>query len=353
MNITAEALAPVLREYDISGKIEQITYYYNETDDSRIKIIAKLDVEQRDPLVIKLLRDPSRTHAQLEKQYRFAEHLRRNGIPTPERYTVGGEFCLSRTVDGEKVDVVLEDWVGDSLTAIDHAAAGEIGSLLARIHRVSFRDNRRIGTVPRFNAVGDNDYNGFGEFEKLSDILQISRLPSIEHPAELCSRPALCRELVYIGGQKLDAARALWERLPNCAVQGDISLRSITRRQGGLYVFDFNNAGDETLMSDMILEGLLLTYGSPLAEGLTDADRPAIFTSFYNGYKKICPLTQDELYAAYEIYPFYSAFLRARVDRLRAAINSRDSASVDALLDETYALLTADARRVFSPELFA
>ena len=50
-----------------------------------------------------------------------------------------------------------------------------------------------------------------------------------------------------------------------------------------LGIFDYNIAGDETLVGDMVLEGLLTANEMDLAEGLSDTERIELFRSFYNG----------------------------------------------------------------------
>lgn len=49
-------------------------------------------------------------------------------------------------------------------------------------------------------------------------------------------------------------------------------------------IIDINNiAGDETLVGDMVLEGLLTANEMDLSNGLTDKDRPELFRWFFKG----------------------------------------------------------------------
>lgn len=360
MNITLETAARLLGEYGISSEITGIGYYSDYSGADGIKIIARIDVKHRPPLVLKLLREAAHPHEQIERQCLFSEHLRRNGIPTPERYSKGGEYCLDRVVDGERVDVTLEDWCGEELTAIDRDTAAEAGKLMARIHRISFRDNFKIGAPTLFGALGRNDVSGLGKFREMYKKAEESRFKSVTYPHPLCTKLALFGEIIDIFEQKLANASAVWDRLPRGAVQGDISINNLTWRDGRLTVFDYNNAGDETLIGDMVLEGLLTAYESELAEGLTDSDRNSIFLSFLDGYRSICPLTHDERIAACELYPAYNALWFSRIsscegrfpDSLEAVMERGDCERADELLSELYGLITADARKIFASELF-
>lgn len=354
MNITPELIAPLLREYGISTAITNVEYFINrQNSDDNIKIVAKVEVRHRSPLVLKLTREPSHSHIEIERQCVFAEHLRRNGIATPEHYSAAGNYCLERTIDGVRVNVVLEDFAESETSAVDVKAAREAGKLMARIHRLSFRDNFKIGAPTMFNALGRNNVSGIDRFRELAEKAEASMIKSVSFPHRFCKKPELCREIIAIYDRKLASAADVWGRLPCSAVQGDISVSNLYTSGDRLGVFDFNNAGDETLIGDMILEGLLMANESKLAEGLSDSDRPAIFRSFLDGYRSICPLTSDERMAACELYPAYSALWFTKVERLSELMHTPGACEkADEMLGEMYGEINSDARRIFASELF-
>lgn len=353
MNITPEILAPLLREYGISSEITDIEFFIDRADGENIKIVAKVDVKHREPLVIKLLRESRHYHAVIERQCVFAEHLRRNGIATPEHYSAGGVYSIERVVDGVRLSVALEDFAASEIAAVDGDSAFEAGKLMARIHRLSFRDNFKIGSPSRFNALGKNMVSGIEAFRKLADDAEASMIKSITYPHRFCKKPVLCREIIAIYDRKLATAADVWGRLPCSAVQGDISTGNLYRAADRLGVFDFSDSGDETLIGDMLLEGLMMANESKLADGLTDADRPAIFKRFLDGYRSICPLTPDERMAACELYPAYSALWFSRVDKLSELMHTPGCCDkADEMLNGMYDTISSDARRIFASELF-
>lgn len=354
MNITPEIIAPLLREYGISTAVTNVEFFINrQSADNNIKIVAKVEVKHREPLVLKLIREPAHSHGEIERQCVFAEHLRRNGIATPEHYSASGNYCLERTIDGVRVNVVLEDFAASETEAVDPEVAREAGKLMARIHRLSFRDNFKIGAPSLFNALGQNGASGIESFRELAEHAEASMVKSVSYPHRFCKKPELCREIITIYDRKLASAADVWGRLPCSAVQGDITISNLYNAGDRLGVFDFNNAGDETLIGDMILEGLTMANEAVLAEGLTDADRPGIFRSFLDGYRAICPLTPDERMAACELYPAYSALWHTKVDALAKLMHTPgECEKADELLSAMYEEINSDARKIFASELF-
>lgn len=353
MNITSENIAPLLREYGISSEITAVEPLVDRQDGDSAELAAKVSVKHRGPLVIWLLRSPGLSHAGIERRCVFAEHLRRNGIATPEHYSAGGAYSLERVVDGIRFSVVLEDFAEGELEAVDQDSAREAGRLMARIHRLSFRDNFKIGSPSRFNALGKNGVSGIEAFRQLADEAEASMIKSIAYPHRFCKKPGLCREIIAIYDRKLASAADVWGRLPCCAVQGGIAVGHLYSAGDRLGAFGFKNAGDETLIGDMILEGLLLADSPKLAAGLSDADRPEIFKSFLDGYRSICPLTPDERMAACELYPAYSALRVSRVEKLSELMRTPGCCDkADEMLSEMYGAINSDARRIFASELF-
>ena len=73
--------------------------------------------------------------------------------------------------------------------------------------------------------------------------------------------------------EKRTRIRGDWEKLPKAAVQGDISINNLAHGKDGLIVFDYNNAGDEVQVCDLVMEGLLTAYEMELPDGIPAAYR--------------------------------------------------------------------------------
>ena len=133
----------VLRDYGIPETLRDFSelqrYHYERYDpDSReVRLILRLRLEGRAPLVLRFKNEEDVTQALLESQCRFAQTLRESGIPTPRQYRA--ESCFTRwyRIGGYEVLAALEDFAEGQITVVDAAAAEQTGALLARTHRIA------------------------------------------------------------------------------------------------------------------------------------------------------------------------------------------------------------------------
>ena len=112
---------------------------------------------------------------------------------------------------------------------------------------------------------------------------------------------------------KLERIRAMWETLPKAAVQGDISINNLVHSEDGLIVFDYNNAGDEVLISDLVMEGLLTAYEMELPDGTPASYREQIFPALVKGYLSVRLLSEAERKTAWEVYTLYHGLWFTRI----------------------------------------
>lgn len=224
------------------------------------------------------------------------------------------------------VNVTVEDYLGDEIKAIDFNDAFKIGQLMARMHKISEKGNCHIGANTIFNIVGYNEVSGDDEFVKLGESNKID------------SEMYLKIKKLYI--TKLNRVKSSWNKLPKFAVQGDISINNLTSIGEEIGIFDFNIAGDETLVGDMVLEGLLTANEMELAKGLTDKDRKEIFNCFFQGYISERPLLYDEKSILSEIYSISSALWFSKIEyaenSLTKLVERNEYDKVDILLNEIY-----------------
>ncbi len=111
----------------------------------------------------------------------------------------------------------------------------------------------------------------------------------------------------------MNALRSVWDKLPAAAVQGDISINNLSVGENGLIVFDYNNAGDEVLVSDLVLEGLLTAYEMDLPAGTDRSYRELLFPAFLRGYLSARKLSPEEADTAWTIYTLYHALWFTRI----------------------------------------
>ncbi|MBQ2202444.1 MAG: hypothetical protein II412_07700 [Clostridia bacterium] len=313
-----------------ASKGEPTVFLHEEDEDGYFKHIIGVTTTDGRCLVLKFvhefldgeLSELSAERAVREKQCAFASFLRENGILTPRFYRSDGHFCLETACSGVPCIATVEDDCGEEIREITEPLAFRIGALVAQIHTLSLAHGYRIGCGTLFSAAEQNDVDCMDRFLTLakSDGIDPSLLAQIEAHIE----------------RKRAALTAEWDTLPKSAVQGDISINNLIDTPDGLLVFDYNNAGDVVLVSDLVLEGLLTAYEMDLPENVPASYRERLFPAFLNGYLSVRELTEGEQRIGWEIYTLYHALWFTRIvyneDSLEKRLQRNDYDGANALL---------------------
>lgn len=332
--IDREAVEHILRLYGFdTGYTAQKIYLQNTGDNGYLKLIFCVALESGRMLVIKILHkddDLLQERQKTEKQSAFFEMMRSHGIRTPVRYQANGKYCIGYVYHGSPCNVTVEDWCGEEITAITTDLARQIGELMARMHTISLENKCEIGHRTLFSAAYWNDVDSFPEF------CEITRDEKLDQ--------AVVAQIKALRDEKLARIRAVWETLPKAAVQGDISINNLVQSDNGLIVFDYNNAGDEVLISDLVMEGLLTAYEMELQDGAPASDRQRIFPAFLRGYLSVRTLCDAERAAAWEVYTLYHGLWFTRIvsndDSLEQLVKKGDYACANGLLAKMLADMT-------------
>ena len=301
--IEKEVIDAILHRYGFAGTVtEQKSYIYAIEENGWMKLIFRVTLEDGTMLVIKLLHeddDPAAELTKIENQSVFSERMRSCGIRTPKRYRAEGRYCTAYPYRDQPCLVTVEDWCGEEIREITTDIAYQIGELMARMHLRSLEHGCVIGHRTLFSAAYWNDVDVFPEF---CEITKDERLDQ-----GTAARIKSLRE------EKLGRIRAVWESLPKAAVQGDISINNLVHDDDGLIVFDYNNAGDEVLISDLVMEGLLTAYEMDLPSGATASYRELLFPAFLKGYLSVRSLNEAEADTAWEVYTLYHSLWFTRI----------------------------------------
>lgn len=332
--IETEVIETTLRLFGFPQQVtEQKGYIHGIEEDGRLKLIFRVTLESGKMLVIKLLHEDDDLATELqkvEKQSIFSEVMRRHGIKTPKRYQADGAYCREFTYHDLPCMVTVEDWCGEEITQITTDIACQIGALMARMHSISLENKCEIGHRTLFSAAYWNDVDSFPEF---CDITKDEKLDQ-----EVVARIKALRD------EKLERIRAVWETLPKSAVQGDLSINNLVLDDDGIVVFDYNNAGDEVLISDLVMEGLLTAYEMDLPEGTPASHREQLFPALLKGYLSVRPLSKAEAAAAWEVYTLYHGLWFTRIvyndDSLDQLVKNGDYEAANRLLNKMLADMT-------------
>lgn len=328
MKIELKDISNVLDLYNINSDICEYEFFIDRFDNetAEFKFIAKVDLSNEKSLVVKFIRQEMSPHNVIEEQSRFSEHLRSRGVLTPKRYKSGDSYCAKYPFNGLTLDITVEDYLGEEITAIDNSLAFKIGQLMGQNHSIAEADNLHINANTIFNVIGYNEVSGYDDFVKFGNDGLINQ--------EIFDK--ICR----IYNEKLNRLKLVWDSLPKYATQGDYSANNLTCIGDKLGIFDYNNAGDETLVGDMILEGLLTAYENNLAESLTDSDRIELFKSFVDGYISQRPLSEKERAVFDDIYAISWGLWFTRIcyndNSLEKLIERQDHKKTEELLRKIY-----------------
>lgn len=297
-----EAAREILRIYGFSEPFELHKVYIHESGrNDYFELIFAVDLADGKRLVVKILHEEDllEERRNTENQSRFSECIRSKGIRTPIRYAAGGRFCNEFLWQDKRFNVTIEDWCGEEITEITVETARRIGELMARIHSLSLEEGFAIGCGTLFSAAYWNDVDVFDRFCEIAKDVRLDQ--------EIVRRIKVQRE------EKLARLRKVWKRLPKAAVQGDISINNLVSDDDGLIVFDYNNAGDEVLVSDLVLEGLLTAYEMELPPDAPDSYREQLFPAMLKGYLSVRTLSEAECAAAWDIYTLYHGLWFTRI----------------------------------------
>ena len=307
--------------------------YNGEHGDNLVKVILSVLLKNGKRVVIKILHEQDdllKDRAKIEKQSAFSEFMRQNGIKTPMRYMASGRYCNEYIYNDLPCNVTVEDWCGEEIMEINTDISYKIGELMARMHILSSENKCEIGSGTLFSAAYWNDVDSFQEF------CEIGKNENLDQ--------TIVEQIKKLHDEKLEAIRAVWDRLPKAAVQGDISINNLVYGEDELIVFDYNNAGDEVLISDLVMEGLLTAYEMDLPEGTDQSCREQFFPALLNGYLSIRKLSEEEANTAWIVYTLYHSLWFSRVvyndDSLEKLVDKEDYAAANRLLAQMLADMT-------------
>lgn len=326
----------VLELYGLDAAFSEQKEYINyngEHGDNLVKVILSVLLENGKHVVIKILHEQDdllKDRAKIEKQSAFSEFMRQNGIKTPMRYMANGRYCNEYIYNDLPCNVTVEDWCGEEIMEINTDISYKIGELMARMHILSLENKCEIGCGTLFSAAYWNDVDSFQDFCEIGKNENLNQ--------------TIIEQIKKLHDEKLEAIRAVWDRLPKAAVQGDISINNLVYGEDELIVFDYNNAGDEVLISDLVMEGLLTAYEMNLPEEADQSCREQILPALLNGYLSIRKLSEEEANTAWIVYTIYHSLWFSRVvyndDSLEKLVKKEDYAAANRLLAQMLADMT-------------
>ena len=324
MEICEQDLIACFRQFGIKKKIRRWHILADGPDHPvpydviRLIIFAELEGDTA-KYVVKYIREPIFTTKIIENQCAYSDLLRDNGIQTPFRLMSDGHYCISYTKDGLRMDVTIEEWVGERPTHMTLELFEQVGRLLGRSHQVALEHNLKIGYCMIYDEVMTKDTS----YERIWKTIRHDFIS----PTDL-------KQILSLYEKRINIIKKNWTKLPRAAVQGDIySCNNFTVRNGTLVMFDFNLAGDEVLIGDMLLCWFRTIFDENMQEDLKNIRREDLWLRFIQAYQKERPFTEIEkqyLADAYALFGtlYYTKLLVYYVQtgqKLKAAERYRDT----------------------------
>ncbi len=303
--MTLEQIAPLLSAFgvmDTPKALEPLLHYDGLTQQPpAFKLVARVTFAHRAPLILRLLKEQRSPAPYLEEQAALAALYAAHGLPTSVPMPApGGLHHLVFPVQGHPVLATLEDDLGPEVTALSLPLCRQAGQLLGRMHSAAAQAGFHM-------AYGKAIF----DFETGSDVDGGPMLSALLHQHNRQPEAAQAADLYQ------DRRRALlagWASLPRYGVQGDLSINNLTlAADDTLQFFDYNCAGEAVLISDAVLQGLLLAreMDYPADEqGVSPRQR---FSAFFLGYVENRPLTKQEEAVWPKLYQVMDAFWFTRV----------------------------------------
>lgn len=267
------SLLEVFHIHDFVTKIEVLEDFYSPQF-GEIKYIAKLSFSHRTAIIIKIVHDRIISLQLIEEQGRLAENFRNHNILTPEKYkTLKGNYGFVKFVCLSDIEyptyITCEEFIDDKKTKLTTDNAYNLGAILARMHRVSIKNNLHIASYPK-EYCRDSKYPLFSVLEKILEKYKKERMTM--------------QNIVKKNKKEAEHIERCMGTFRKCAVQGDLSYDNYSVNDRGIFVYDYESAQDRERIRDVFIQSLCLAYKTDEENIQVGVSRYELWNDFMKGY---------------------------------------------------------------------
>lgn len=258
--------------------IDMLSYFQ---EDDKVCIVIKATTDDSRKYVIKLINIELINAFEEEKRNIFSEFLRLNGLSVPKKYINRFHYCVPKTINDIRFLATVEDYFGEDVKEITCESAFALGSILGNLHQVSFCYDYHLkqGFVCSALKSGQTSFDSI--WRNLDTIVWDNN--------------DYVQKLRIMHDNKTEELRKLWCELPTSAVHGDLGLTSnFMYQRGGYGIIDFNLAGDEVLLGDLLITWYSSRYSNDFIRQVPIKSVSKIKNSFFQGYYSQRKLTAIE-----------------------------------------------------------
>lgn len=336
--VSLRDIEQIAKDFGIFSKIascvELQRYHYERgnPESKEVRLIDKVTLADNASVVIRFKNEEDVSLELIEKQSRFAELLRQNGIPCPMQYKASGSFAKWYTISGYDVIVTVEEFVDGELSCVDKEMAEKTGKLLARMHNIAEKQEFHVENAVLFDPFEKNDLFSFADFKSIGE--KVTGEDQV-----------LFQKIVDKYEEYMELLSPL--RLePRFAVQGDISDCNLYQsKDGTLGIFDFNRCGDNNLYCDAVMQAVFEARLMEYPESYAGKNESIILPAFFEGYQSERPFndTQRKLFSY--LYAVIDAFWSQDIvwsgDSLKKAWERKDFAAMHDWLEVIWKRISA------------
>lgn len=274
-------LRTILMAYGISEEITAVVPLEEIDKAEELRLLYKINLQNDLQLVCRISREAHYSKKLMEQQSLFSEKLRAYGLPTAKKYRLYAANEPSFVFDFQNCHVTLEQYVGIDLDTVELQTFYQLGTFLGNIHFISEHDPSQIDYSPIYRAIRE----GRATFNR---VLAHSD-PALGQRQDVKAVQALHDEMVF-------RLREGLAQLPHGAVHGDLgAFNNLVTMGGRLSIIDFNLAGDEPFLCDLLTCFYASIYKYTWRDRLQGIDHQQAFSQFLLGYASRRKLTHEEL----------------------------------------------------------
>lgn len=270
MLIKIDILRLILKDYGFACDLLQVKILQEMISSNRKRVLYLLVLSNFQKLVCRISCENDCSKKITEQQCQFSEMLRCCGIQVAAKYKAKGSYCKEYFYDSMKIYVTLEEYVGTDYQCNDLKSFRLLGLLLGEMHLISSRNPIKIDC----SVIGSAIKSGDARFSKLISCLDV----------DLYNSDCIIK-LSEKHDKLVEVLSDFTDDLPHGAVHGDLGvLNNFCVRNGRISIIDFNLAGDEPYLFDMLscvyssIHKVISYYNE------TVFDKEAAFSEFMLGY---------------------------------------------------------------------
>lgn len=314
-----ELISAADAEFGLSGKLLSCSLIAEKPTrvPSLCKYAVRLFLRSGDSRILKLYPVQFRAEQALyERRCLFAERLLSNRILTarPEKSAQGYTRLLQ--YDGQYWVALIEEDIG---TDIVHISPGDPAwiRLLAKTHAVSKKECFRIGQSSSW-------YNIFSK----NEIVRYDKYASIVLKLADTKYGSQAKYILSAGKVLMEKVFSLLSEFDEYATQGDFAPSNLFWRSADLGIMDYDEAGDCTLLSDLVLQCYHYARGVLHINSKTELDACMMLSK--EEYASVLPLCPEEEEVYWRIYQLAQIFDYEEMRLLSNSFKTPDTFTKDA-----------------------